>query len=158
MNRYVLVPKHPAEYQYFLESLVRLGLELDGPKTVTEYIEKWPLGTHIKAIVVNYSERKKNQIGVVSTTYYGNCKPATWNEIVSDIVAEIVINTPKLPPPVFPPPSKYSITYRTEKGEIKDYEISNPIGANNASITAYAFKRGIRTFKKDRITRCDKVG
>jgi hypothetical protein len=158
MNRYVLVPKHPAEYQYFLESLVKLGLELDAPKTVPEYINTWPL-EKITAIVVNYSAFKKNQIGTITTgTTYEKSKPATWDEVVSDIAAEIITNTPKLPPPVFPPAAKYRITYRTERGEIKGYEISNPIESDANVITAYAFKRGVRSFKKDRITRCDKVG
>jgi len=60
--------------------------------------------------------------------------------------------------PVFPEPAKYRLQYRNSRGELKTYTISNPIEANIAAFTSYAFGRGIRTFKRDRITRCEKVG
>lgn len=59
--------------------------------------------------------------------------------------------------PVFPNPAKYSIEYVKADGTVGNYTISNPIEANTDSITAYAFGRGVRTFKKPRVRSFSKI-
>ena len=64
-----------------------------------------------------------------------------------------VVNAPPpLPKLVFPAPMKYLISYRTTDGEDREFVISNPIEADDSKLTAYAFKHGIRSFIRSRIT------
>jgi len=58
---------------------------------------------------------------------------------------------------VLPNPAKYKMVYRDHKGRCKTYTISNPIEAKTDSFTAYAYGRGIRTFKKNRILKLNKT-
>ena len=44
-----------------------------------------------------------------------------------------------------PKPKKYSLQYIIN-GEVKTYIVSLPIEAANNGFTAYAFKKGVRTF------------
>ena len=50
-----------------------------------------------------------------------------------------------------PAPAQFSIKYKREDGKINKYTISNPISANNQTITCYCFGKGIRSFQKKRI-------
>ena len=50
-----------------------------------------------------------------------------------------------------PTPRKFRLKYRTSANETKDYEISNPISKTDKTFTAYAFGRGIRSFRLDQI-------
>jgi hypothetical protein len=52
---------------------------------------------------------------------------------------------------LLPAPQTFSLRYRTEDNEVKSYTISVPIAASEETFTAYAFKRGIRTFKNARV-------
>jgi hypothetical protein len=49
------------------------------------------------------------------------------------------------------PVAKYSIKYKKENGQISEYTISQPIEKDDSKITAYAFGKGIRSFKVERI-------
>jgi len=50
-----------------------------------------------------------------------------------------------------PEPRKFRLKYRTERGAVKEYDISTPIEKGRDYFTAYAFKKGIRSFKMDRL-------
>jgi len=63
----------------------------------------------------------------------------------------------EMEPVVFPEAAKYSIDYVKADGKVGKYTISNPIESNKDSITAYAFGRGVRTFKMDRVRSFSRV-
>jgi hypothetical protein len=79
---------------------------------------------------------------------------------ISQVISERVKSeeAAATPPISYPAPAKYSLTYRTTRGEIKSYTISNPIEADANKFTAYAFGKGVRCFHKNRISQFAKLG
>jgi hypothetical protein len=56
-----------------------------------------------------------------------------------------------LPAPVFPKAAKYTIRYQRGDGRVNNYTVSNPISETPEIVTCYAFERGIRSFKRNRV-------
>jgi hypothetical protein len=157
----ILVSNTPAYLAYLTYIYRTTGLPLDqGFTDPAKYVAKNPIDPNVgNYIIVGYSiigEQKKIGLAAREKTLASVGAEVMTIEAFSRYWLDEQIKAAT--PPVFPPAAKYSITYRTSEGKIKDYEISNPIEANTDQITAYAFGRGVRTFKKNRISRLTKVG
>lgn len=57
---------------------------------------------------------------------------------------------------ILPPAQKFSLTYNSSKG-YKCYRVSAPIEITEEGFTAYAFNKGIRTFKFDKIVNLEPI-
>ena len=146
-NQYEIYCKSAQERLAVLQILTKFGCRIHGQAdyTAEDFDAKHP---YFRYPTIQVVIKDKYITGVVSSCYGGI-------EQLSDVVAALLM--PLKPVIVFPKPSKYSIVYKTLDGKVDTYQISNPLSADNDKITAYAFGKGIRSFKKANISAFEKI-
>jgi len=153
MNYYI-VTRNPIARAGIIRRLMEKGYSLFGGYTVSDYFTKWPAQTYPvvltrlntrKELVIDLMEMKQTNLLGADYSQVKNVNSIP-NLYKSNVAAKLPNKTV-----AFPTATKYSLTYQKASGEVGNYTISAPIEANNESIVAYAFGRGIRTFKKSRV-------
>ena len=170
MPNYFTVTKNPIARAGIIRKLMAKGYTLYGKYTVSHYFNDWP--AHMWPVVVVRNDatppfidlmmesqlRELSDAVRISPSQISKFPDSPSMAFAKEV--EKLCPTPKLAvaAPVFPNPAKYTISYVKADGSMGNYTISNPIEASQDSITAYAFGRGIRTFKKARVRSFSKVG
>ena len=163
MPNYFTVTRNPIARAGIIRKLMTKGYSLYGKYTVSDYFQKWPANAW-PVVCVRFDGEFANKptIDLMPHIKYAmqrrgavQVSPRQISSIPD--TTQAVEPQPQHIPPAFPSAAKYSITYMKADGSIGNYTISNPIEANNDVITAYAFGRGIRTFKKARVRSFSKV-
>lgn len=146
MPRYYITNHNPIARAGIIRKLMAKGYKLYNDYTVSDYFTKFPAATHPHVIV--------NQTKIDLEAYVSHAevyvKVTNVNQIpnVVDVPGRL---------PVFPKAAKYSMEYVKSDNTLGTYVISNPIDSNSESFTAYAFGRGIRTFKKSKVRSFNKI-
>lgn len=139
---YALYAKNPITRAGIIRALIiDKGYSLYEGLTISDYFNRWPAKDW--PVVLACANHPHYPINLSQGLRFPNAAGAKWVADISEIPHAGLI---------FPKAAKYSISYRkAEDNSIGYYIISNPIEESQCSITAYAFKHGIRTFIKSRI-------
>lgn len=152
MLTYYTCTRNPIARAGVIRKLLAKGYRLSYNWTVSDYFTKWPASRW--PLVVAQADGYINLLPV-------NISPDhTWIRFSPVTLKEVGRWSPSSLPsstPVFPDASKYRLDYTKADGTVANYTISNPIEANQESITAYAFGRGVRTFKKAQVRSFSKI-
>lgn len=153
------VTKNPIARAGIVRKLMSRGYSLWGKYTPQDYFAKYPAETW-PVVVVRTDGEFANKPIIDLACHVLDMPPTAVRLSPSEIstvprVHPCCMAAPptrnkarQLPRVVFPRASKYSLDYVRADGSIGNYTISNPIEATDDSITAYAFGKGVRSFKK----------
>jgi len=155
MPNYFTITKNPIARAGIIRKLLAKGYSLPEPYTVSDYFSKWP-AQYWPVVIVRFDGEFRNKPTIdLMPSAYGI--PSGSVQVSPNEISAIPQITSPDKSLVFPPAAKYNITYTKADGTMGNYMISNPIEANNDSITAYAFGRGVRTFVKSRVRSFSRV-
>ena len=165
MPTFFTVTKNPIARAGIIRKLMAKGYSLYQHYTVGDYFSKWPAKDWPVIVVRSdgpFAGRPTIDLAQTPESLPSSFQRVSSNAGIASIPNAIDINKQAEPPAppkalVFPEPSKYSIEYMKADGSMGNYVISNPIEASNDAVTAYAFGRGVRTFKKARVRSFSKV-
>lgn len=148
--KYHIITKNNTERLQIMKAAQGLGFQchsfaFNERPTAEQFCAHFPWSEYPTVVLTD--ERKKEIAGNASC--YGNIDFATFWQQYNAAKAEKAI--------VFPKPAKYTMTYKKSNGEVENYTISNPIEETGSDFTAYAFNRGVRTFKKAGVLSFEKV-
>lgn len=146
MPGYYITNHNPIARAGIIRKLMAKGYKLYSEYTVSDYFTMFPAATH-PHVILNQTRIDLRTCVSHSEDYI---KVTNVNQIpnVVDVPGRL---------PVFPKAAKYSMEYVKSDNTLGTYVISNPIDSNSESITAYAFGRGIRTFKKSKVRSFNKI-
>lgn len=161
MPNYFTVTRNPIARAGIIRKLMAKGYALYENNTVSDYFKRWPADSW-PVVMVRFDGEFANKptIDLLQTTIGIPANSVRVSPVKVQYFPESnspPVVLPDIPAPVFPEAAKYSLDYIKADGSEHNYTISNPIEANKDSITAYAFGRGVRTFKKCRVRRFSKV-
>jgi hypothetical protein len=147
---YSIFTKKPITRAGVIRKLMSMGYPLPRNLTPSDFQQSWPARLYPYVTVELYGGKTIiNLRAILPADYY----PVPVNKVYMIIPA--FKEEPK--PLNIPRAAKYSIQYQKADGTTGDYMISNPIEADEEKITCYAFKHGVRTFKRNQIRRFTRV-
>jgi len=166
MALYYTSTRNPIARAGVIRALMARGYKLSCNLTVSDYFTKWPaeefpvvvVGTlrHLiqgSSLIIDLDDGDFRDIRYADEDDISYFSPVTFEGLptANELLRNMPLSQSPVEAMVFPSAAKYNVSYEKCNGKVANYVISNPIEASTDSITAHAFGRGVRTFKKCRV-------